>query len=37
MKETDQRNDESVMNVDEDLLNVVNTLMNDETRARDES
>ena len=31
MKKTDMRNDESVMNVDEDLLNVVNTLTKDET------
>ena len=31
MKKTDLKNDESVMNVDEDLLNVVNTLMKDET------
>ena len=31
MKETDLRNDDSVMNVDADLLNVVNTLMRDET------
>ena len=31
MKKTDLRNDESVMNVDEDLLNVVNTIMRDET------
>ena len=36
MKKTDMRNDESVMNVDEDLLNVVNTLTKDETGARDE-
>ena len=31
LKKTDLRNDESVMIVDEDLLNVVNTLMKDET------
>ena len=31
MKKTDQRNDDSVMNVDADLLNRVNTLMSDET------
>ena len=31
LKKTDMRNDESVMNVDEDLLNVVNTLTKDET------
>ena len=29
MKKTDLRNDESVMNVDEDLLDVVNTLTKD--------
>ena len=31
MKKTDLRNDESVMNIDENLLNVVNTLTKDET------
>ena len=31
MKKTDLRNDESVVNVDEDLLKVVNTLTKDET------
>ena len=31
LKKTDMRNDESVMNVDENLLNVVNTLTKDET------
>ena len=31
MKKTDLKNDESAMKVDEDLLNVVNTLMRDET------
>ena len=31
MKKTDLRNDESVMNIDEILLNVVNTLTKDET------
>ena len=31
MKKTDLKNDDSVMNVDADLLNVVNTLMNDGT------
>ena len=31
MKKTDLRNDDSVMNVDAHLLNVVNTLTNDET------
>ena len=31
MKKTDLRNDESLMNVDEKLLNVVNTLTKDET------
>ena len=30
LKKTDMRNDESVMNVDENLLNVVNTLTKDE-------
>ena len=34
MKKTDLRNDESVMNVDEDLFNVVNTLTKDETSKR---
>ena len=31
MKRTDLRNDDSVMNVDADLLNRVNTLTSDET------
>ena len=31
LKKTDMRNDESVMNVDKNLLNVVNTLTKDET------
>ena len=31
LKKTDMRNDESVMNVDEDLVNVVSTLTKDET------
>ena len=31
LKKTDMRNDESVMNVDEHLFNVVNTLTKDET------
>ena len=31
LKKTDMRNDESVMNIDENLLNVVNTLTKDET------
>ena len=31
MKKTDLKNDDSVMNVDADLLNVVNALMSDET------
>ena len=31
MKKTDLKNDDSVMNVDADLLNVVNTFMSDET------
>ena len=31
MKKTDLKNDDSVMNIDADLLNVVNTLTNDET------
>ena len=31
MKKTDLRNDESVMNVDEKLYNVVNTVTKDET------
>ena len=30
LKKTDMRNDESVMNVDEDLVNAVNTLTKDE-------
>ena len=34
MKKTHLRNDELVMNVDEDLFNVVNTLMKDETSKR---
>ena len=33
LKKTDMRNDESVMNVDENLLNVVNTLTTDEPEA----
>ena len=33
LKKTDMRNDESVMNVDEHLLNVVNTLTTDEPEA----
>ena len=38
MKKTDLRNDESVVNIDENLLNVVNTLVKDgRDRARDES
>ena len=31
MKKTDLRNDESVMNIDENLLTMVNTLTKDET------
>ena len=33
MKKTDLKNDNSVMNIDTDLLNVVNTLTNDETES----
>ena len=37
MKKTDLMNDESVMNVDDKLLNVLNTLMKDETAEVDGS